>query len=294
MSSAARRTSRVPQEIGALAALFEAGPVAVLSGAGISTESGIPDYRGPKTRQKARNPIQYRAFIESADARKRYWARALVGWEQFFNKEPSAPHHALSALEGAGKLSGIITQNVDRLHHKAHSRDVVELHGALAEVVCLDCARVSPRTALQARLRQLNGAFLSDKSSAEMAPDGDAEVETDFADFRVVDCDACGGPLKPNVVFFGENVPKVRVERAMEMVDLAGSLLVVGSSLTVYSGYRFVLHATKRGIPVVIVNLGKTRGDRHAELRIDAPAGETLLALCDQLGVERIKHELKP
>lgn len=254
--------------------------VAVLTGAGCSTESGIPDYRGPETRRRARNPIQYKGFIGEPATRRRYWARAMVGWERFSGAEPNPAHRALAEMESAGLLTGLVTQNVDRLHHEAGSRNVVELHGALAEVVCLECRAISPRTELQRRLAEANPDWVARR--AEMAPDGDAEIDPD-EHFLVVGCERCGGPLKPHVVFFGEGVPKERVQAAWDIVDAADVLLVVGSSLAVYSGYRFVRGASKRGQPIALVNLGETRGDPHATLKVAARAGELLPALIPRL-----------
>ncbi len=254
--------------------LLSAGSVVALTGAGISTESGIPDYRGPGTRERARNPIQYRAFLDDPSTRQRYWARSLAGWPRIASAAPNAGHHAITALERRGVVTGLITQNVDRLHHAAGSTPI-ELHGALAEVICLTCGALEDRAELQRRLMLLNPWFDAD---AAYAPDGDADLEH-VAGFRVADCLACGGVLKPHVVFFGENVPKPRVDAAFALVDAARALLVVGSSLTVYSGYRFVRRAAELGKPVAIVNLGPTRGDPLATLRIDAPAGEVLSAL---------------
>ncbi len=254
-----------------LVALLRGRKVAALTGAGCSTESGIPDYRGPGTRERAKNPIQHRAFVADANARRRYWARSAVGWPYFSTVAPNAAHYALAAMD----LTGLITQNVDRLHDRAGSRAVVELHGALAEVRCLDCAARESRDALQARILELNPDL---HQAAELAPDGDTELEPD-ADFRVPACLACGGVLKPDVVFFGDNVPRARVDAAFAIADAADVLLVVGSSLTVFSGYRFVLRAAERGQKVAIVNLGETRGDAHASVRVDARAGDVMPAL---------------
>lgn len=262
-----------------LAALLRGRRVVALTGAGCSTESGIPDYRGPGTRERARNPVQYRAFVSEPEARQRYWARSMVGWPRFNAARPNEGHRALAALERAGVLRGLITQNVDRLHHAAGNSGIIELHGALAEVVCLGCGTLEDRGSLQARLALLNPRW---EAHAELAPDGDAEL-TSVEGFRVADCLACSGVLKPRVVFFGENVPRVTVDAAFAQVDAAEALLVVGTSLTVYSGLRFVRRAAERGIPVAICNLGPTRGDPFATLRVDAPLGEVLPGLVDAL-----------
>ena len=268
----------------ALVALLWGRRTVVLSGAGCSTESGIPDYRGPETRRRARNPIQYRAFIDDPDARARYWTRSAVGWPRVAAATPNAGHRALARLEAAGHVRGIITQNVDRLHQAAGSRRVVELHGALAEVCCLDCRRVEARTALQARILSLNPGW--QPRHAELAPDGDAEVAPHAPmGFRTPACLGCGGVLKPDVVFFGESVPRERVASAYTLLAEADVLLVVGSSLAVYSGFRFVHQAARDGKPVAIVNLGDTRGDALAEVRMEGQLGEVLPRLADALGV---------
>lgn len=265
-----------------LASLLRGRRVCVLTGAGVSTDSGIPDYRGPLTRAKARNPIQHRSFVTDPTTRARYWARSVLGWPRFRAFEPNASHHALASLEGANLLTGLLTQNVDRLHHKALSRDVIELHGALHEARCLDCGATEARDALQQRLLALNPG--ADERAHSLAPDGDADLDpAAIAGFRVAGCLACGGVLKPDVVFFGDNVPKARVEAAFAKLDEADALLVVGSSLAVFSGYRFVLRAVARGAPVGIVNLGESRGDEHAAVRVDAPAAEVLTALAAKL-----------
>ena len=263
-----------------LTSLLSGRRIAVLTGAGCSTESGIPDYRGPETRRRARNPIQYRAFLGDPASRRRYWARAMVGWARFSAAQPNDAHRALAAMEEAGLLTGLVTQNVDRLHQDAGSRNVVELHGALAEVICLSCGRLSPRGRLQERLLEANPGWAD--RVAELAPDGDAEIDPS-RDFRVVGCERCRGPLKPHVVFFGEGVPRERVEAAWAIVDAADVLLVVGSSLAVYSGYRFVRGAAKRGQPIALINLGETRGDGHARVRVDARAGQLLPHLLRRL-----------
>ncbi len=254
--------------------------VAVLTGAGVSTESGIPDYRGPETARRARNPIRFAEFVKNEQGRERYWARSFSGWPRMSAARPNAAHEAITALQAGGCLTGLITQNVDRLHRKAGSEGEIELHGALAEVVCLGCGALSARASLQDRLRALNPGFGDD--GADLAPDGDAELD-DTEEFVVARCLQCEGELKPHVVFFGESVPRQRVEFAREAVDRADALLVVGSSLVVYSGFRFVKQAHKAGIPIAIVNLGPTRGDDLASLKVETPAGDLLPRLAEAL-----------
>jgi NAD-dependent SIR2 family protein deacetylase len=268
-----------------LVELMRGKQVVALTGAGCSTESGIPDYRGPETKRRARNPIKFLEFIKQPGERARYWSRSMIGWPRLSEARPNAGHLALAALEDAGVMRGIITQNVDRLHHAAGSKRVIELHGALAEVCCLDCGEVEQRDRFQQRLLGLNPSF--DVTGAEIAPDGDAELPRALArDFRVPGCRRClEGTLKPNVVFFGENVPKPTVERAFSLLEEADLLLVIGSSLTVYSGYRFVRRAAEIGMPVAIINIGETRGHKHAQVAVDAPIGEVLPALVKELGV---------
>ena len=266
-----------------LAVLVADGDVAVLSGAGLSTESGIPDYRGPMGRARSIAPITYQQFVGSASARQRYWARSHLGWQRIARALPNPGHQAVADLERSGLLRGIITQNVDGLHQRAGARQVVDLHGRLDRVICLDCRAVSSRTALDGRLGAANVDWVARADS--LNPDGDAVVApSDIARFRMVGCEDCDGLLKPDVVFFGESVPVPRVEQSYEVVDDASVLLVLGSSLKVMSGYRFVRHAAKIGVPVAIVNQGPTRGDAHAELRLDAPLGATLHALVEQVG----------
>jgi NAD+-dependent protein deacetylase sirtuin 4 len=252
----------------------------VLVGAGCSTESGIPDYRGPETRHRARNPVQYRAFVGDDHARRRYWARAYVGWPRMRGAAPNPAHHALAELERLGLVTGVVTQNVDGLHHVAGSRAVVELHGALRRVVCLGCGALTDREHLQARIERDNPWIVG--ASAESAPDGDAELQLVDA-FVVPVCDACGGALKPDVVFFGENVPRARVDAAWGMLAEAERVLVVGSSLTVFSGYRFVKRAWDCQIPIGIVNVGESRGDALAAVRVDARVGQLLPRVVERL-----------
>lgn len=257
-----------------LAALLRGRRIAVLTGAGISTDSGIPDYRGPKTRHQPRTPIQHREFAQSAATRRRYWARATRGWPRFAAARPNPGHRALRDLEEAGTVTGLITQNVDGLHQAAGS-DALELHGSLHEVTCLACGAIEPRMSVHARMIERNPEF--EANVLGVAPDGDVDLHPEAVKaFDVAPCRRCGGPLKPRVVFFGGAVPRSTVDRAYAMVEAAEALLVVGSSLTVFSGYRFVRRAEAVGIPVAIVNLGATRGDPHANLRVDASAADVL------------------
>jgi NAD-dependent SIR2 family protein deacetylase len=259
----------------ALRELLDGKRVCVLTGAGISTESGIPDYRGPGAAVRKRAPIQHREFLEQPAMRARYWARSMLGWPRFRSFEPNVAHRALARWP---RLTGLITQNVDRLHQKAGSRDVLELHGALADVRCLTCARHFDRDALQVRLEHDNAALVG--RDFTLFADGDADLPDDVvAGFVVPGCEQCGGVLKPDVVFFGDSVPRPRVELAFQALDAAEVLLVVGSSLTVFSGYRFVLRARERGLPIALVNLGATRADGDATLKIEARAGDVLPAV---------------
>ena len=254
-----------------------------LTGAGCSTESGIPDYRGAG-RVAPRNPIQHDAFMKKADVRRRYWARATLGWSRFSGAEPNEAHRALAALEAAGRLAGVITQNVDRLHQRAGSRRVVELHGALADVICLRCGRSEPRHEVQARLVAANPGWL--ETATEIHPDGDAELDAErVAEFAVVGCRVCRGELKPDVVFFGGAVAERTLAAAWELFEEAEALLVVGSSLAVYSGFRFVRRAQERSLPVALVNIGPTRADDIAAAKVSAPAGTILPRLASTLGV---------
>jgi NAD-dependent SIR2 family protein deacetylase len=266
-----------------LAALVADGDVLVLSGAGLSTDSGIPDYRGATGSLRRHTPMTYQTFTRDPRGRHRYWARSFVGWRQIRAARPNDGHRAVADLQSAGLLSGVITQNVDGLHQAGGARDVVELHGGLDRTVCLSCGDVADRAALDERLTAANPHF--GPRVDEINPDGDAELPDEVLDgFVMVDCLACGGgPLKPDVVFFGETVPRDRVEHCFALVEDAGSLLVLGSSLTVMSGYRFVLRAAKLGIPVGIVTVGPTRGDAKADVRVDAPLGEVLPALAGRL-----------
>ncbi|MFE0461413.1 NAD-dependent protein deacetylase [Kitasatospora sp. NPDC058965] len=278
-----RRPAPDPGGPAELARLLAARGVVVLSGAGLSTESGIPDYRGATGTWRRHQPMTYQEFTGSAAARQRYWARSHAGWRGIARARPNEGHHAVERLRRGGHVSAVITQNVDGLHRAAGTVDAVELHGGLDRVVCLDCRRTSTREELDQRLHALNGALRD--SGARVNPDGDVELPRDLvAGFRVAPCRACGGTLKPDVVFFGENVPKERVQQCFALVDAGSALLVLGSSLTVMSGLRFVRHAAKTGKPVAIVNQGATRGDEHAAVRIARPLGSTLTGLAQDLG----------
>jgi NAD-dependent SIR2 family protein deacetylase len=270
--------------ISALADLLTDGGALVLSGAGISTDSGIPDYRGATGSLRRHTPMTYQTFTRDPRGRHRYWARSFVGWRQIAEARPNPGHRSVAALQRAGAVGDVITQNVDGLHQAGGARDVVELHGGLDRTVCLACGDVADRAELDVRLRAVNPGFRPEATD-EVNPDGDVELPDEALDgFVMVDCLACGGgPLKPDVVFFGETVPRDRVDRCFGLVDRASSLVVLGSSLTVMSGYRFVIHAAKRGIPVAIVNAGTTRGDAKADVRVDAPLGDVLPALARRL-----------
>ncbi|WP_433320108.1 NAD-dependent protein deacetylase [Micromonospora sp. CA-269861] len=264
------------ESLDALTSLVAGGGVVVLSGAGLSTESGIPDYRGPSGVARRHTPMTFQAFTRDPLARRRYWARSHLGWRLIAGAAPNAGHRAVAGLQHAGLVDTVITQNVDGLHGAAGSTSVIELHGRLDEVTCLDCGNLTSREELDRRLREANPDFVA--RVAAVNPDGDVDLpDEQVAAFRPVDCGICGtGMLKPDVVFFGETVPAQRVTRCFTAVEQARSLLVLGSSLTVMSGRRFVIRAAKRGIPVAIVNQGPTRGDGHATVCVDAPLGAVL------------------
>jgi NAD-dependent SIR2 family protein deacetylase len=276
------------------------GRVLVLSGAGLSTDSGIPDYRGPETRKRKTAPIQHQDFVASPEVRRRYWARSSLGWPTVRDAEPNSGHHFLAELAGKGLVTGVITQNVDGLHQAAGSTQVLELHGSLYDVRCLSCEGHESREAVQQRILRLNPGWpgvlegRSRESSGhatvqgqahggggetvrERAPDGDVELPQELeASFRVPSCTRCDGILKPDVVFFGDSVPKDRVKQAWRLLEESASVLVIGSSLTVFSGYRFVREAAKQGKPIIIINNGATRGDVHATVKIDQRIGDVL------------------
>jgi NAD-dependent SIR2 family protein deacetylase len=248
--------------------------VFVLTGAGCSTASGIPDYRDENGEWKRRPPVMILPFRSQESVYRRYWARAYAGWPRFTAAAPGAAHHALAAWERAGTLAHLVTQNVDGLHQRAGSRAVIDLHGRLDIVVCLGCGERSSRAALQAVMAEANPAW---HAAVTTAPDGDADIDASAVDaFEPPRCERCGGLLKPDVVFFGENVPGERVEDARDALARADALLVAGSSLLVYSGFRFVRFARDRGLPIAIVNRGRTRGDDFAEIKVDGDVGALL------------------
>lgn len=297
--------------------------IVALTGAGLSTESGIPDYRTPRPTPPSR-PIRYLEFIHREDLRRRYWARSMAGWPAITTARPNPGHHALARLEAAGRLTTTITQNVDRLHHQAGSRNTIELHGALAEVRCLACGAITDRAELQTRLCEANPTFIpttptnpegdaiptqnpnatptqnpnaiatqnpdgdatptqTPNATPTQNPDGDATPTTDPATFIIPDCTTCGGLLKPRVVFFGETVPKPRVEAAFTAIAQADALLIAGTSLTIWSGLRFLRAAADRAIPIALINLGPVREGHRATFWLPAPTGRALPALADAL-----------
>ncbi len=266
-----------------LVALLAGLRIAVLTGAGLSTDSGIPDYRGPDSPPS--NPMTIRQFTSDPAFRQRYWARNHVGWRHMDDTLPNAGHRALAALERASVVTGVITQNVDLLHTKAGSGNVVNLHGTYAQVVCLGCGYTMSRAALAGRLEALNPEFIERAEAVgglAVAPDADAVI-ADTKSFRYLDCPRCGGMLKPDIVYFGENVAKEVVDQAYSLVDDADALLVAGSSLTVFSGYRFVRHAAALRMPIAIINRGRTRGDDLATVKVGGGCSELLTLLADEL-----------
>jgi NAD-dependent SIR2 family protein deacetylase len=252
----------------------------VLTGAGCSTNSGIPDYRDTHGNWKRPQPVTFQAFMGDEPTRQRYWARSLVGWRRFGRAQPNDTHHALARLEARGCCELLVTQNVDRLHQAAGNQQVIDLHGRLDLVRCMGCERRISRAEFQDELGRLNAEWLT--LDAVDAPDGDADLEcADFASFRVPSCRACGGTLKPDVVFFGENVPRDVVATAQRHLAQADGMLIVGSSLMVYSGFRFVREAAARGLPIAAVNLGRTRADDLLTLKMEAACEDALRFLLD-------------
>lgn len=257
----------------------------VLSGAGISTDSGIPGYRDADGRWRRTPPVLLQDFLRSASVRQRYWARSMVGWPTVANARPNTAHDALARFEAAGRLQQLVTQNVDGLHQRAGSTRVIELHGNLDQVVCLECGALHSRVSIQRILESLNPE--SQAASAPTAADGDADIERRNLDlFRVPQCSRCAGVLKPNVVFFGEGVPRDRVDGALRSLEQADAMLVVGSSLMVYSGFRFCEWADAMGKPIAAINLGRTRADHFLALKIERPCAEALTSLVERLGID--------
>jgi NAD-dependent SIR2 family protein deacetylase len=274
-------------DVEALVGLLAQGGALVVSGAGISTGSGIPDYRGADGAQREDRPMTIDRFLSSEHEQRAYWARSHVGWERFRVARPNVAHRSVTALQRAGLLAGVVTQNVDGLHGAAGTDDVIEIHGRLAEVVCLDCGDVRPRDELALRLAEHNPGF-RERVSADVTavrPDGDIILaRRDIERFRFVPCAVCGGILKPGVVMFGEHVPRERYANARGLIDVATSLVVLGSSLAVGSGFRFVLDAARKGIPVAIVTRGRSRGDRYATMTVDADLCAVLPEAVERLG----------
>lgn len=287
MSSTAAVSSRVQEDWPAateeqtdrVAELFHRRTVAVLTGAGMSTDSGIPDYRGAGA--VPRNPMTFSQFIASAEYRKRYWAGSHLGWKRFDGSEPNLGHDSIAELEARGIVNGVVTQNVDGLHQRAGSRRVVDLHGTMDRVSCLSCGQGFSRSAIAARLTALN-PWLEEPDSYELGPDGDVEYGQ-LDDFVTPECSICGGVLKPDVVFFGEFVPAQKFVEASALLRKAGVLLIAGSSLVVNSGIRLLDQASRRRIPVVIINRGVTKGDARATIKIDAGTSETLSSIAAKL-----------
>ncbi|WP_225782818.1 NAD-dependent protein deacetylase [Xenophilus sp. Marseille-Q4582] len=258
----------------------------VLTGAGVSTESGIPDYRDANGDWKRTPPVTYQAFMGDEATRRRYWARSMVGWRVMGQARPGPAHRALAQLEAAGCVQLLLTQNVDGLHDAAGSRRTLDLHGRIDTVRCMACEARTPRAELQQRLLAANPAWAA--LSASVAPDGDADLEhTDFGGFAVPACARCGGLLKPDVVFFGESVPRERVQAALAAVQASDAVLVAGSSLMVYSGFRFVQAAAAAGKPVAAINLGRTRADDLLALKVARPCGDALSALASAMATRR-------
>jgi NAD-dependent SIR2 family protein deacetylase len=256
--------------------------VFVLSGAGVSTDSGIPGYRDDEGRWMRQAPVTLQEFLGSASARRRYWARSMLGFPVVARASPNAAHRALARLEAARKATCLVTQNVDGLHQRAGSANVIELHGTVGRVICLDCGAGHARSEIQRTLEAENADFLQARASA--APDGDADVVAQVTEaFNVPRCAHCGGMLKPDVVFFGENVPRDRVGAAMRALDEAEAMLVVGSSLMVWSGYRFCERAQSHGKPIAAINRGRTRADHLFTLKVNEPCAQALCAAVERL-----------
>jgi NAD-dependent SIR2 family protein deacetylase len=260
--------------------------VTVITGAGCSTDSGIPDYRDKEGNWKTKQPVYHRDFLRSEHHRKRYWARSMVGWQHFGKATPNLAHRALARLETLGKIQAIITQNVDGLHQRAGSQSVIDLHGRLDTVICLSCQTLIARQSLQERLISTNPNWL--QYEAKQAPDGDAQLEVDhFHQFNIPECQSCGGILKPNVVFYGDGVAKEVVQCCFDAVNQSKAVLVVGSSLMVRSAYRYVLHAHENNIPVAALNEGKTRADELLHFKLEENCSAALTSLVEMLAEQK-------
>jgi NAD-dependent SIR2 family protein deacetylase len=272
-----------PEEAGAMLADFiHSHPrLLILTGAGVSTDSGIPDYRDGDGAWKRKQPVQHQAFMDSVQTRQRYWGRSLIGWPLMRNAAPNASHHHISQLEMLNHSSLVVTQNVDRLHQRAGTQAVTDLHGRADEVLCMSCDYRGKRDEVHQRCGILNPQFSA--YTADVAPDGDADLDIDFADFQLADCPVCGGILKPDVVFFGDYVPKQRVYAALDVLKASDGLLVIGSSLMVYSGFRFCRYAHEWGKPIATLNLGRTRAESLAALRLNASISDTLQVCVNEL-----------
>ena len=260
----------------------------VLTGAGISTDSGIPDYRDSNGDWKRKQPVQHPDFMRCEQTRQRYWGRSLVGWPVMRDARPNPAHTVLARLEQLSHIDLLVTQNVDGLHQRAGSEKVIDLHGRSDRVICMQCDFSCSRDEVHQRSADMNPAFTH--YTADTAPDGDADLEVDFSDFHIPDCPHCGGILKPDVVFFGDNVPKQRVTDALEALQRADGLLVIGSSLMVYSGFRFCRRAHEWGKPIAALTLGRTRADELLSLKISHPIGPVLSGTLDRLTADEIHH----
>ncbi|MCU1584408.1 MAG: NAD-dependent deacetylase [Microbacteriaceae bacterium] len=271
--------SATTTELDAAAEVLQGKTIAVLTGAGVSTDSGIPDYRGEGA--PARNPMTFQQFLKDGEYRKRYWAGSHLGWRRFDGASPNEGHQRIAELESAGTVNGVITQNVDGLHLRAGSQRVVDLHGTMDRVRCLTCGQTFARSDVSERISRAN-PWLDEPASYELGPDGDVEF-TQIEDFITPDCTVCGGVLKPDIVFFGEFIPTEKFAEASALVQSAGALLIAGSSLVVNSGIRLLDQASKRRLPIVIINRGATKGDPRATVKIDAGTSETIGAIASRL-----------
>ncbi len=272
-----------PEQAGAMLAEFihRHPGLMILTGAGVSTDSGIPDYRDGDGAWKRRQPVQHRDFMTSLEVRRRYWGRSLIGWPVIRNARPNIAHHHVAELELRNHSRLVVTQNVDRLHQQAGSHSVTDLHGRADEVICMSCGYRCKRDEVHERCADMNPGF--EQYSAVAAPDGDADLEVDFSGFRMADCPGCDGILKPDVVFFGDYVPRDRVYSALDTLKASDGLLVIGSSLMVYSGFRFCRYAREWGKPMATLNLGRTRADSLVDLKLNADISKTLAATLDML-----------